>query len=177
MKDPIIIIIYLVIGAVFFGVIKAIAFSLGKGRVANKSVKENPDDPETWYIRAKLFMENDSTYDKDSLIQDFQKAIELKENYYEAWFELGRAYYLKHDYQNSIDSFNKVFELTDDVEFTGPSTFNLACIHWDIRKFDECIEYLNKAGEITSSYYANPSWNQMLHESKEILKDPSKAPM
>jgi protein O-mannosyl-transferase len=48
------------------------------------------------------------------MIQAFKRATSLDPRYYDAWFNLGRAYYLAKDYGASVDAFKKARVLKDD---------------------------------------------------------------
>ena len=59
-----------------------------------EAIKYDKNNFEAYYYRGCARV-NAMKYDE--AIEDFEKAVELKPNYADAYFNLGRTYYMKHD--------------------------------------------------------------------------------
>lgn len=75
----------------------------------NQAVKVNPKNPSFYYARAVL---HDQNQEYDEAIDDYKKAIELEEGYFDALFNLGVIYYNK-----AIEQMNVANEETDHEKF------------------------------------------------------------
>ena len=67
-----------------------------------EAIKYDKNNYEAYYYRgcAKV---NAMKYDE--AIEDFEKAVELKPDYADAYFNLGRTYYMKHDEDKACENY------------------------------------------------------------------------
>ena len=67
-----------------------------------KAIKYDKNNFEAYYYRgcAKV-----NAMKFDEAIADFEKAIELKPDYADAYFNLGRTYYMKHDEDKACENY------------------------------------------------------------------------
>lgn len=74
------------------------------------SEKSYSQTAEEWKKSGNVFLDS-ANY--DMAIEHYEKAIEVDSNYFDAYFNLGRAYANKLDYDKSIEYYNKALALND----------------------------------------------------------------
>lgn len=67
-----------------------------------KAIKYDKNNHEAYYYRGCARV-NATKYDE--AIEDFEKAVELKPDYADAYFNLGRTYYMKHDEDKACENY------------------------------------------------------------------------
>ena len=80
-----------------------------------KTLKRNPQDPETYYNRAFVYQSRPSPNYKMAL-KDYNRAIELNPDYAEAYNNRGKVYseIFPPEYENAMKNYNRAIELNPD---------------------------------------------------------------
>ena len=80
---------------------------------------------------------------------DFNKALELKPNYNEVYFNLGNLYFRKERIAEALYNFNKAIELNPSYAEAYNNKENLL---FSEKKFDEAIVMYSKARALKDNY-------------------------
>ena len=87
--------------------------------------------------------------DIEASIENYNKALKLKNNYYKYYYRLANAYILKNDYDNAIKYYEEAIKLNDDINIIKEFVYLLKR---DINKNgNEVISYLKKIIEINKN--------------------------
>lgn len=87
--------------------------------------------------------------DIEASIENYNKALKLKNNYYKYYYRLANAYILKNDYDNSIKYYEEAIKLNDDINIIKEF---VSLLKRDINKNgNEVISYLKKIIEINKN--------------------------
>lgn len=87
--------------------------------------------------------------DIEASIENYNKALKLKNNYYKYYYRLANAYILKNDYDNAIKYYEEAIKLNDDINIIKEF---LSLLKRDINKNgNEVISYLKKIIEINKN--------------------------
>lgn len=76
-----------------------------------KSIKENPEDAENYYLRGRLYSLR-SNFKK--AVNDFDKAIEINEKFIEAHYGRCRSHFFQGDFPAAIKDASKIIELNSE---------------------------------------------------------------
>ncbi|MCS7249766.1 MAG: tetratricopeptide repeat protein [candidate division WOR-3 bacterium] len=74
-------------------------------------------------------------------IESFQKALELKPNYFEAYFNLGNAYFQKRDFSLAEKNYQKALKLNKRIPMVY---FQLGRLYTEWNKKEKAIQYYKK---------------------------------
>lgn len=94
----------------------------------------------------------------DNAISDYDKAIEIKDNYALAFYNRGFAWVFKNEYQNAIEDYRKAIEI--DPNYKNAYVIR-ASIRRALKEYDTAIEDYSKAIDIDPNY-ANAYYNRGL---------------
>lgn len=87
--------------------------------------------------------------DIEASIENYNRALKLKNNYYKYYYRLANAYILKNDYDNAIKYYEEAIKLNDDINIIKEFVYLLKR---DINKNgNEVISYLKKIIEINKN--------------------------
>ena len=87
--------------------------------------------------------------DIEASIENYNKALKLKNNYYKYYYRLANAYILKNDYDNAIKYYEEAIKLNDDINIIKEF---VSLLKRDINKNgNEVISYLKKIIEINKN--------------------------
>lgn len=87
--------------------------------------------------------------DIEASIENYNKALKLKNNYYKYYYRLANAYILKNDYDNAIKYYEEAIKLNDDINIIKEF---VSLLKRDINKNgNEVIIYLKKIIEINKN--------------------------
>ena len=87
--------------------------------------------------------------DIEASIENYNKALKLKNNYYKYYYRLANAYILKNDYDNAIKYYEEAIKLNDDINIIKEF---VSLLKRDINKnVNEVISYLKKIIEINKN--------------------------
>ena len=87
--------------------------------------------------------------DIEASIENYNKALKLKNNYYKYYYRLANAYILKNDYDNAIKYYEEAIKLNDDINIIKEF---VSLLKRDINKNgNEVINYLKKIIEINKN--------------------------
>lgn len=87
--------------------------------------------------------------DIEASIENYNKALKLKNNYYKYYYRLANAYILKNDYDNAIKYYEEAIKLNDDINIIKEF---VPLLKRDINKNgNEVISYLKKIIEINKN--------------------------
>ena len=78
-------------------------------------------------------------------IKDYDKVKELMPDFSPAWYNSGHVYVRQQNYQSALDNFSKSITLTPSF---AEAYFNRGLTHIYLKKRDEGISDLSKAGEL-----------------------------
>lgn len=96
-------------------------------------------NPDYYYSKGMLYK---AKKEYEDAIRCFNKAIELDNNYGEAYVDLGDVYYMNGDYNSEVDVLSKAVTLVKD----NPDVFSaLAGAYEDKKQYDAAIENYKKA--------------------------------
>ncbi len=95
--------------------------------------------------------------DYDNAIADYNKAIEINQNYTLAFYNRAFAWIGKKEYDKAIEDYNTVIKLNPD--YLANAYVIKGSVLRAIKKYDEAIEYYNKAIDIDPEY-ANAYFNR-----------------
>jgi Flp pilus assembly protein TadD len=73
-----------------------------------KALALDPENPETWYLRAVVFMETGRNMDA---LSDCEHAIALNQNYADAWSKKGHALYNLERYDDALFAITRALAL------------------------------------------------------------------
>ncbi len=103
----------------------------------------DPNIPEVHYWRGIVASTDLNDEVIETTLTDFSEAINLKKDYWEAYFERGKIYLYFGDLENAEEDFKKVIEL--NPKFKDVYSY-LAQIEIQRGNYDKAKEYLNKIG-------------------------------
>lgn len=87
--------------------------------------------------------------DIEASIENYNKALKLKNNYYKYYYRLANAYILKNDYDNAIKYYEEAIKLNDDINIIKEF---VSLLKRDINKNgNKVISYLKKIIEINKN--------------------------
>lgn len=88
--------------------------------------------------RGYIFLNLNKT---DEAIENFQKALELKPNYFEACFNLGNAYFQKRDFLSAEKNYQRALKLNKKIPLIY---FQLGRLYTEWNKKEKAIQYYKK---------------------------------
>ncbi|ACK70435.1 TPR repeat-containing protein [Gloeothece citriformis PCC 7424] len=113
-----------------------IVTSMAKTQQADKLVEEGKQ------------LRNQGQYEE--AIESYNKALEFKSDYHEAWYGLGYSLNELERYQKAIESYNKALEFKSDYH---EAWYGLGYSLNELERYQEAIESYNKALEFKSDYH------------------------
>jgi type IV pilus assembly protein PilF len=137
----------------------------GQYRSAMKNYKEaeqlTPKDPE---LKFRIGLVYADYYDMlDEAEQYYREAIALKDNYSEAYNNLGTVFMRKQRYDEAIEMFKKAI---DNLYYQTPeyAYFNMARAYEAKGQAQKAIEYYQMAIELRPQYYEPYAWLGLLYQ-------------
>lgn len=85
----------------------------------------------------------------EKAIEHYSKALKIRPNLLESYFNRGLAYTRKQGYPNAIADFEKVVSLDPNI---AEAHYTLGLVLEHLRRYDDAIENYNKALEIDPTY-------------------------
>lgn len=99
------------------------------------------------YLNRGKYIKDTGRYDE--MLKDFNKAIELKPDYYSAYINRGNVFKMLKQYDEAIKDYNKVIEL-------NPNSYeaynNMGTVYMREKKYPEAISNLKRAIELKPDY-------------------------
>ncbi|MBI5324860.1 MAG: tetratricopeptide repeat protein [Ignavibacteriae bacterium] len=92
--------------------------------------------------------------DYENAIKQWEKAIELKQNYYEAWNNKGVAFDILEKYEEAIKSYDEAIKIKQDFYLAWN---NKGSALSKLEKYEEAIKSYDEAIKIKQDYYE--AWN------------------
>ncbi len=92
----------------------------------------------------------------DTAIEKYNKALDIDENYKEAWHYLGVAYRHKGEYDTAIEKYNKALDIDENFK---EAWYGLGVAYGHKGEYDKAIEKYNKAIDIDENY--KEAWHDL----------------
>ena len=94
-------------------------------------LKKQSEDAEEWYKKGLAHGKNS---DSDEAIKAWNKTVELDQNHYEAWYNLGNAWYIgKNNLQRAIECWEQALKIKpDDVDVL----YNMGNAYREVKEFE-----------------------------------------
>jgi tetratricopeptide (TPR) repeat protein len=109
---------------------------------------------EVWFAEGYIFAPIKKEYDR--AIESYKKAVEIKPDFHEAWYNMGNAYSDKKEYDGAIESYKKAVEIKPDFH---EAWYNMGNAYSAKKEYDRAIESYKKAVEIKPDYHK--AWYNM----------------
>ena len=114
--------------------------------------------------RAKPFItKNLKEYQK--AIADYTKAIELKPDYYLAYYNRGNVHNNLKEYQKAIADYNQAIELKPDY---ANAYYNRGNVHFDLKEYQKAIEDYQKAAEFYQQQGKTVDYQDAINQIKKL---------
>lgn len=105
-------------------------------------VKYDPEDASSWFYLASCY---DNLDDRLHAITAYQKVIELRDQFVDAYKNLCVLYIRNEEQENAIELAKKALEFSDD-DYTF--YYIIGTAYMSIKNFEESVKYLEKALEL-----------------------------
>lgn len=93
---------------------------------------------------------HDSSGEYQQALNSYNKAIEIKSDYSEAWSNKAMTLYKLKHFNEAIDHYSKVIELKSD---NAETWYNRGLIYQELKKYELAIHDYNKAIELIPNYH------------------------
>ena len=121
---------------------------------AKDQKKDKIAEAEEYYQKGMVFGQQG---DADGAIECWQKAVELNPDYFQAWYDLGNAYYSgRNDFDSAYKYWQKALELKPD---DNDVLYNLGNAYRERGEFDKAIDIYKKV--IGKNPKDHEAWNNM----------------
>ena len=135
----------------------------------NKIIEKYNDSPDGYYYRGEFYIKFEKFY---AAIRDFEKTIEIDENYKEAYRGKGVCYSRLGDNALAIKNYQKALEIDQNYEV---AYYNLGVSYSNLKEYDKALVSYSQALELdendVSAYYNRGRIFAYLGRYKEALKD------
>ncbi len=141
-------------------------FEEGKYKEAIESLNKQlalVDDPDAYNYLGKIYAEKGDT---ESAIENYKKALELKEDFYEPLFELGKIYYSLNNFKEAAKYLSKAcFQNTENLELMGLT----AEAYKQIGKVEDAIFLFKKILSLEPhNSYANTKMGEIYYQKRDF---------
>ena len=77
-----------------------------------RALKEHPQNENLWFLKGNTFY---FLLQPQKAIDCYEKALDIKKDYYEAWNNMGLAYGELKQYQKAFDCYEKALDIKEDL--------------------------------------------------------------
>jgi len=126
-------------------------------------IKKGNELPNAYFGRGTINLEKQNTA---FALNDFNRAIELKDDYYEAYFKRGIIENETNQIDKAVKDFLKAAELKPELPH---AYFNLSICYYKLNDYQQSYNYMEKSMAIDPS---QPRGNEILTKLKELIRQP-----
>jgi tetratricopeptide (TPR) repeat protein len=137
---------------------------------ATKQIEADPKNPVNYFNRALGYRWKG---ENELAIEDYSKAIELKEDFYQAFYNRSVIYYQLEKTEEAISDIEKVLEINPDVAYAH---FFYGFILFQTEDYEAALKSLDRAIEIDPKYKKAYHLRAQVLEKLEKLKKETPPP-